>query len=41
MEHELTIGVDWRSGKSNRKAMNWNWSNQKAIPALKTKAGNK
>ena len=29
------------SDKSNRKAMNKNWSNQKANPALKTKAGNK
>ena len=28
-------------GKSNRKAMNRNWSTQKANPALKTKAGNK
>ena len=27
--------------KSNRRAMNRNWSNQKANPALKTKAGNK
>ena len=27
--------------KSNRKAMNRNWSNQKANPSLKTKAGNK
>ena len=27
--------------KSNRKAMNRNWSNQKANPAPKTKAGNK
>ena len=27
--------------KSNRKAMNRNWTNQKANPALKTKAGNK
>ena len=27
--------------KSNRKAMNRNWRNQKANPALKTKAGNK
>ena len=26
--------------KSNRKAMNRNWSNQKANPALKTKKGN-
>ena len=28
-------------GRSNRKAMNRNWSNQKANPALNTKAGNK
>ena len=28
------------SNKSNRKAMNRNWSNQKSNPALKTKAGN-
>ena len=27
--------------ESNRKAMNRNWSNQKANPAPKTKAGNK
>ena len=27
--------------ESNRKAMNRNWSNQKANPALKTKEGNK
>ena len=27
--------------KSNRKAINRNWSNQKANPTLKTKAGNK
>ena len=27
--------------ESNRKAMNRNWSNQKANPALKTKVGNK
>ena len=27
--------------KSNRKAMNRNWSNQKANPALKTEEGNK
>ena len=27
--------------KSNRKAMNRNWGNQKSNPALKTKAGNK
>ena len=31
----------WPLCKSNRKAMNRNWSNQKANPALKTKAGNK
>ena len=27
--------------KSNRKAMNRNWNNQKSHPALKTKKGNK
>ena len=27
--------------KSNRKAMNRNWGNQKPNPALKTKTGNK
>ena len=31
----------WTYDKSNRKAMNRNWSNQKANPALKTKVGNK
>ena len=31
----------FNDNKSNRKAMNRNWSNQKANPALKTKAGNK
>ena len=30
-----------KGNRSNRKAMNRNWSNQKANPALKTKAGNK
>ena len=30
-----------KQNKSNRKAMNRDWSNQKANPALKTKAGNK
>ena len=30
-----------RLEKSNRKAMNRNWGNQKANPALKTKTGNK
>ena len=29
------------ANKSNRKAMNRNWHNQKANPALKTKTGNK
>ena len=29
------------ANKSSRKAMNKNWSNQKANPALKTKTGNK
>ena len=29
------------ANKSNRKAMNRNWRNQKATPALKTKTGNK
>ena len=31
----------YRYHKSNRKAMNRNWSNQKANPTLKTKTGNK
>ena len=30
-----------RNVENNRKAMNRNWNNQKANPALKTKAGNK
>ena len=30
-----------RPNLCNRKAMNRNWSNQKANPALKTKTGNK
>ena len=29
------------TSEGNRKAMNRNWSNQKANPALKTKSGNK
>ena len=33
--------IENKYDKSNRKAMNRNWSNQKANPALKTKAGNK
>ena len=32
---------DMKISRSNRKAMNRNWSNQKSNPALKTKAGNK
>ena len=35
------VQVSRRSVKSNRKAMNRNCSNQKANPALKTKAENK
>ena len=37
----LECSQDSSHYKSNRKAMNRNWSNQKANPALKTKAGNK
>ena len=46
----ITVYLKWNShirnvcskaNRSNRKAMNRNWSNQKANPALKTKAGNK
>ena len=37
----LHITHCFRLGKSNRKAMNRNWSNQKATPALKTKPGNR
>ena len=33
--------ICYKYNKSNRKAMNRNWSNQKANPALKTTAGNK
>ena len=35
----MKIIPDSRIRKSNRKAMNRNWSNQKANPALKTKTG--
>ena len=35
------FGADMLTIVQNRKAMNRNWSNQKANPALKTKAGNK
>ena len=34
-------GLDTCLHKSNRKAMNRNWSNQKPNPVLKTKMGNK
>ena len=37
----FTSCADLRPYKSKRKAMNRNWSNQKANPALKTKTGNK
>ena len=35
------IHILCRERKSKRKAMNRNWCNQKANPALNTKAGNK
>ena len=35
------FNIQFNVHKSNRKAMNRNWSNQKANPALKTKTGNK
>ena len=35
------IIIEPRRKKSKRKAMNRNWYNQKANPALNTKAGNK
>ena len=38
---ELILEEESCDDKSNRKAMNRNWSNQKSNPALKTKAGNK
>ena len=40
--YNCLFGIDFlQQNKSNRKAMNRNWSNQKSNPALKTKAGNK
>ena len=36
----VEVGVGSKK-KSNKKAMNRNWGNQKANAALKTKAGNK
>ena len=38
---ELECSQDFSHYKSKRKAMNRNWCNQKANPALNTKAGNK
>ena len=38
---ELECSQDYSHYKSNRKAVNRNSRNQKANPALKTKAGNK
>ena len=38
---ELAAVTQCICDKSNRKAMNRNWSNQKANPALKPKTGNK
>ena len=40
-KHIYSPNVMVISDESNRTAMNRNWSNQKANPALKTKAGNK
>ena len=39
--HSVIDTPPWTLNKSNRKAMNRNWSNQKANPNLKTKGGNK
>ena len=39
--HRVNYDCEIVQCKSNRKAMNRNWSNQKANPALKTKTGNK
>ena len=39
--HRIQNKYELCHDKSKRKAMNRNWSNQKANPALKTKAGNK
>ena len=41
LPYKFAVNVKERQDKSNRKAMNRNWSNQKVNPALKTKAGNK
>ena len=39
--HFVVSNAVYHLGTSKRKAMNRNWSNQNANPALKTKAGNK
>ena len=39
--HLLKIMKLWHFSESKREAINRNWSNQKANPALKTKTGNK
>ena len=39
--HSVSFIIEQRHEESNRKVMNRNWVNQKANPALKTKAGNK
>ena len=42
MKHQrFKLIIFCSNDKNNRKAMNRNWSNQKANLALKTKAGNK
>ena len=38
---QALVSMYWHWFKSKRKAMNRNWCNQKANPALNTKAGNK
>ena len=40
-EHKKCLFYVTLQYESNRKAMNRNWSNQKANPAHKTKTGNK
>ena len=41
IETEKIVNFHFSRYKSKRKAMNRNWRNQKANPALKTKTGNK
>ena len=40
-KRQILIKLSVDDNESNRKAMNRNWSNQKANPALKTKTGSK